>query len=339
MFMWFSYAIIQFRASTLMNKYILPVILFIVFYTLFLLRVHEFTLWSQVNILWDEKYPLSDLLIHPHGLRYFLVFPIFKLSEIINVEVDFLFSIIAIFMISLYSLIIVNTALIFQRPNLISLVFVFILICFVFLNVNGRGVFSFLGSSIFIYVAYCDAKMGKFYFLSFCAFLLSSVSSGTLSVFLVWFSLFWLFFRHKSAFEKTIGGFLIFSFFYFIFDFVSLFVNKNIDYFGGGFIGVIHMLSHGVGAFFFLNHQVVYLILLNLVVLLFLIFLLSFLLGIQKLKRKGWMTVVFLSSGLFFGLFGFTTALYSLPLIMILSMMAISSVFNQYESSLAKGRY
>lgn len=328
----FPCAVLQLRAFVLMKKYILPVILVVVFYTLYLLKIHEFSLWSQVKILWDAKYPLTDLLIHPHGLRYFLVFPIFKLAEIINVDVDSLFSIISIFIIALYSLVIVNTVHIFQKPSLLSLIFAFVLIFFVFININGRGVLSFLGSSIFIYAAYRDAKAGQFYLLSFCAFILSSVSSGTLSVFLVWFTIFWCLFRQKSGFEKIIGGFVVISFFYFIFDFILLFVNKNIDYFGGGLTGVVNMLSHGMGAIFFLDYQVVVLILLNFIALSLVMLLLSFLLGLQRLKRKGWLTVFFLSSGMFIGLFGLTTALYVLPLIMTLLMLAISFLFNKGKS-------
>ena len=38
----------------------------------------KFQLWTQVTVLWESDINLNKMLLHPHGMRYLLVFILFS---------------------------------------------------------------------------------------------------------------------------------------------------------------------------------------------------------------------------------------------------------------------
>lgn len=283
-----------------------------------LIGFHEFELWGQVVYLWDVKFPIHNVLLHPHGLRYFLVYPIFILSNYLSVSYDFIFSLVACLCMSLfYYLIIINAVKLGCRSKPKFLI-VLIMVLFVSLNMNGRLVFALLGASIFLFMAFHKTSPMKFYLLSIISFMLSSVSSGTISVFIIWYLYYWLFFREKSSIEFMFGWLFILLSIYAIFDFVKLFVLKNINFFGGGFEGVINMLSHGFGKVFLIDETLAILIFMNLILILITVFIMFYFFWKGCWPSKpALMTIGLFVSGAFMGLFGISTALYSFPLILL----------------------
>lgn len=297
---------------------LLTVLLFFSLEFIVFLELHRFKLWPQVTTLWEGGFKLVDVLSHPHGLRYLLIYPIFLVSSNSGVHYDLIFSVIACFLIAAIFLMIVLTTMNIKGNIDKKVLIVFFFLFVIAVNMNGRLVFALLGSSIFLYIVYSKLSGLSFYFLSFFSFLLSSVSSGTLSVFLSWFILYWTFFKNKSITENVIGGTACVLFFYFIFDFIVLFVKKNIDYFGGGGDGIVNMLSHGPGRLFLIDIDIAVLVFFNLISLFFLMLVFLVVLGLNIFSSITIMTLLFLSFGIAFGMFGFSTALYSTPLYLII---------------------
>ncbi|WP_114805950.1 hypothetical protein [Vibrio cholerae] len=302
---------------------VLPYAISLLFLTLFFLDLNSFKLWPQVTDLWHEEYEIQNALIHPHGLRYTLVYPIFYLANTLSVDYDSLFSIFACFLIGFSTFLIVKLLAFFGGQSKEKLFMISLLLVFIFINVNGRGVFTFLSSSLLLYAIYAVEGKIRFYIISFCSFLLSSFSSGTIILFILWFFSYWILLKRKSGKEVIISSLLFFYFFYIINDYVVLILNKNLNYFGGGFAGMVNMLEHGLGKIFFIGSDVLALILMNCIIFTFnLYFLLvgNFRVSLTK--------IILISSGLICGLFGITTALYLLPLIILIMLSCVANERN-----------
>lgn len=288
--------------------------------------VIEFKLWPQVLSIWNSQFELSQLLLHPHGIRFFLVLPIFTISEIIEVSSDWLYSNLVPVLIFIATIFIVGSLKnsIWQNKYKREVfLFVFIMLTLISFFMNGRLIFAITGAAILlnIMVNWEDKHLIIVFLLILCSFILVSVSSGTLFVAVLSCSLFVLikgFFLNRCLVRKLFFLILFSSLFVFIYPLLSVLVMKNINYFGGGFGAIVNMLNHGFGVFF---HDIdfVVLILISLCLVISLILMLALVVKYKKIRIPLFFSCVSLGGGLF----GFSTMMMVIPSLLLLSLIII----------------
>ena len=180
--------------------------------TLFI-GLYHFSLWPQLYIL--ENGLAGDwfllLLSNSHAIRLLLFYPVYYFSEVLNIDRNLLFSIIATQVIALVSYMTAKNFLILSGQCLGNKIvrFSFVSICaavplLLGLFMNGRGVFSMLGMLLVfnavLGIRKCGCARIKHYCLFYIGFVFCSVSSGAavLSVLLMVGLL--LFYCFKSRF-------------------------------------------------------------------------------------------------------------------------------------------
>ena len=275
------------------------------FFFLFLFSpFHEFRLWSQVTYLRGNIPNLGNLLIEAHLLRYMLVYPIFVLSDQTGINADKLFS--AICFVMLFFTVRCCTKMAnycFHKGELYFIIFFALLFLLISAFMNGRIIFAFLGFSYLLLAVQNWEKMNlsNFGLLSriFPALFLCSVSSGTfLSCFngLILWSFVFINRTKRSIFYYILILLFVFS------PILKLYLLKNINFFGGGFVGFVNMLSHGVGKIFLV-------IGFDSLIFLILIFANLTIIGISLLyyDRYHRLYFIFLGSSIASGFFGYST--------------------------------
>jgi hypothetical protein len=289
----------------------------------------KFHLWGQVTYLWNSGASPGDLLLHPHGMRYFLVLPYFKLADWFNISYNWVFS------ISIPMLILIITTLIVRAvgkingglsANNVCMLIVAVSVFFMILSLfmNGRIMFSITGSAILIYlfVVWNEKNFFGILFLSLAAIFLTSVSSGTLLVSVLSFYIVLIVkcFKfseriNKKQRIKNLKIFFVFAgLFLLAFPLIEIIVMKNVNFYGGGFDGAINMLSHGIGAILLnIEMDLLVLIIFN-SVLAFLLLLMLFL-----CYRRMLAPMYLIGVSVAGGLFGVSTIIMLLPPLMVLA--------------------
>lgn len=227
------------------------VIFILLCYFFIVIGFFEFNLWPQVIELHDSSVDLLDLVLHPHGMRFLLVSPIFIVSDSSGVHYDVIFTGIAPWMLLSTILLLLKQVLHFKKnisENQKKMLFVFfsILVIFLAFYMNGRILFALLGFSIVSYVLVCWDALGggKKVVLIILSLFLMSVSSGTFMIGVISISLFVFYSMVKKGLKKNIlVVFLFFMGLMYSLPLLEVLVMKNIDYYGG----VYSMLDHGFG--------------------------------------------------------------------------------------------
>lgn len=220
----------------------------------------SFTIWSQILSL--EQYSLQDVLNHPRGLRFLLVWPILKASEALNMSKHELFGFAVAFNIALTSFLMARAQSILTRQAnrhwTSWFCFYFPVFAMLSMTMNGRLSFMLLGSSIMLlscsqWLALVEKQHHPLRAIPYAitnaiGLLLMTVSSGTFSVgvmvlLLFSFALCWI-----SKRGRLIHGFLsLIS----VLPFLGqqyLLLSKNLDYYDGSYT---LMLLHGPGKILF----------------------------------------------------------------------------------------
>tara|TARA_Y100000385_G_C13073506_1_gene630233 strand:- start:1037 stop:1936 length:900 start_codon:yes stop_codon:yes gene_type:complete len=266
--------------------------------------IHDFNLWSQVIELRGTQMYFTDILTQAHFLRFFLVYPIFYFSDILNIDAEFLFKITCFINLSLITLNCIFTLKFYEKNNLlfITLFFCSLFIC-ISAFMNGRIIFSFLGFSYFV----LSLHKWEFYKINdtslllkiFISLFLCSVSTGTfLANVIVLFS--WMFFYFGR--KKGMINIYLLSLLISLSPIIYLYLFKNINYYGGGFTGFLNMLDHGLGFIFYLvDLDVLLLLVLNILIAGFLTVFFYF-----RAKKFQLLSLIILNTT-FAGFFGFST--------------------------------
>lgn len=283
------------------------------------LELVAFELWSQVLFLKGTS--LMDINIYEevHFLRYALVFPIFLLSDAYGLNYDYLFSIlcsILIIVISLNISLIAKYLLCQSRINYKIFLIAIITMVSMSILMNGRMLyamtgFSFLVLNVIRWENQKRIKVARVVVVLVVGVFLSSVSSGTFLVSNAFLFL-WLIMRGiKRVPFSIIMAILLVE--VLLLPITMLYFLKNVDYFGGGVEGVYHMLKHGVGIIIYsfdslLDVLYIAIILVCAVYMIKLYF-----------KANGEQPVLIAISTAFFGgVFGFSTLLVAMPVIIAL---------------------
>lgn len=238
----------------------LPLVLTVV------LSLKTYEVWPQIIYMWDmQADPIVELgRVHPHALRYMLLYPILVLSDYLGIHHDRLFSAtLVIFCFFTIKNIHTSADIIVRHPRhsgLVHLACASILTILFFL-MNGRIGFAFLGYSMLLLVILRNHYESHFSFASLTGVLvglaLCSVSSGTLvsAVLCLVVAVYFEVCRciRRSALTKT--AIIVFLCCLLLgvalFRFLLVGISRNITFYGGGSDGVLRMLEHGFGRPFY----------------------------------------------------------------------------------------
>ncbi|BCL71453.1 hypothetical protein TUMSATVNIG1_34190 [Vibrio nigripulchritudo] len=265
--------------------------------------------------------------MHPHGPRYALVYPIFMFSEILNVDYDTTYSYIVPVMVSYIVSLNISVFRIISNRRMKRLELIVIPLFYVTLTLmmNGRIVFALLGASLFIYNFISGTKGFRSLASLMASLFLCTVSSGTLSIVVIWLTIYMCIGNNKSHTSLYFRLIFLFSFFMFFGDFLIRITNKNLNYYGGGFEGAINMLTHGAGKLFFIGPYISALLILSAFAMLGIIVCIIVLLKEARISKRIATCYLFFFVGASGGLFGFSTMAVSIPILLALAAYHYSS--------------
>ena len=296
-------------------------ITFIVFYILLvLLGYKEFTIWSQVgdylfHIPSNEQFQTILQLFserHPHAMRISLIYPIFQIADILNIDVKLVYSIIVLLLFIFIYFFILSMLKKMNIRYYTSLILFFLL--FLSLFMHGRITFALFGNTLILYVlftrTYFTYKMPtiKFILYILLALWFCSVSSGTLMVALGSIILFYFLFllielpyiQKRYLFLFILLSSLLISFS----PIIIQLVDKNLNYYDGSFI---HMLDHGIGKYLVKYYYII-------VIFLFLLpFILIKFINFLKYHTIFILPISMIITSSVIGLFGFSSLVSGLP--------------------------
>lgn len=281
-------------------------------------NLKQFSLWPQVTILWESGFEISDVFKNPHGLRYLLVYPFFIASKYLDIDYDIFFSLSSIIFLYITTKLNLNILSYYSIKNNISIFLVSLLYFLLTIEMNGRMLFSILGSSIIIYTAVSNKKALSLYSLLFFSILLSSVSSGTFILSILWTFTFLIFIHKKNKLETFLLFTLGLAFLLISSPYITLLILKNINYFGGGIAGIYNMLHHGIGKLIPIDPIIIFFSFIYFFISILFLITFYFIFIHEKMNTKNFKILFsFLFLGCTIGVFGASTFLYSTPIFIL----------------------
>lgn len=238
---------------------VLTITIWIVFTIVVLSGAKQFTLWSQVVYLYRHGADPAQLLVqmHPHFLRYLLVYPIFESAAAMRVSADGIFSIVCLFgLFAVFLAVRTLDRLLSHSPSNWANLCWSLLLCGLAAAMNGRGVLAFLGYALLLVSlvpVFDDDRPRWWLFASLpAAMLFCSVSSGVLAVAFMFIVVACTItaLRHKEVYLPANTALLLVSAaatLVLCWKFLIVGVEKNLVFFGGGIDGLWEMLAHGAG--------------------------------------------------------------------------------------------
>ncbi len=286
----------------------------------------SFELWGQVLYFIEGDVSPFEVIYHPHGARYAVIYPSLYVAQLFSIDIELAFALyVTIFMVAAiyFTAKVVSTC---GYNTIKSLLFVIILFFIISLPMNGRIMFAICSASIQLYLFVSWPNMGpaKKFLYMFISILLSAVSSGT---FILTLALYLVFFLIKSPLFtpkfKLKDKFLLFAMIAFIFLIPALlyYIGKNLNYYGGGVEGIFYMLDHGFGRYFFFDISWVT------IPVILSYFFLSFVSWIHarnnlSMRFSFWYVLICLLGGLY----GLSTFMISVPIIVVFMVVSIGKI-------------
>jgi len=220
-----------------------------------------FMIWPQITYLWQGNInpflEFSD--IGPHALRYTVIYPVLLLSELLGVHYDIVFSYFVIIVYFCTCVFVSKTIKLYsfnESSFNYSVVFVALIIEALMFLMNGRMTVSLLGYSIVIFYICKMHVHGQVNIQSLIAlilgFTLCGVSSGAiisaLSLYLYYMITSTYNLLSTGRFKSYLKNLVIISLTFYIFiEILISMIDKNLNFYGGGFGGFLEMLNHGYG--------------------------------------------------------------------------------------------
>jgi hypothetical protein len=284
--------------------------------------VHEFNLWPQVNILRGTSPKFIDILSQAHFLRYLLVYPIFIAADIFNLDANKIFSFFGFFM--LFFIVKNCTKMVkFYVNN--NEIFFLVWFSFIFLvlamSMNGRIIFAFYGLSYLLvslhrWERYEHTNLGLFLRI-FPALFFCSVSTGTFLACLLGLMFWSIIFVNRS--KRRFNVYFV-ALGVVVSPVATLFLLKNVNFYGGGIGGLFNMLNHGAGKIFY-SIDLLSLVLLILIIVHIIFFAMLLLLYLEKYR----LLIIFTVTSAFAGLFGYSTLSLGVIPASVLSILFLTS--------------
>lgn len=221
------------------------------------LKVMTFDFFPQALYLYEIN---DDLLYwfkmrHEHAVRLLIAYPGALISKAYDLPLDYAFGFYMLVVFILIAFFFLRNINEFFREQSISGLFLLIVTGFAFV-MNGRIAFPMLASMMLVFsdIKYMKKEIGLARLLTteLIGLLLSMTSSGTMMIVLAYIVLAWairIIYSNNIVLKKTII-FLVLAlalpFSITLLPYIIFFINKNIDYYGGGFIGFIGIFRHGI---------------------------------------------------------------------------------------------
>ena len=308
----------------------LMLLLSIISYILLKLNVKVFNFIPQALYLYNIN---TNVLYwfeqgHLHAIRLLLAYPSIIICKFFDLSINFGFSIYIIILFQVMILLIIN---IMREMGIYQNVFYILtfLFCFLLANImNGRIVFAFVGVTTLIYIdmLYRKEKINtiKLHIFTVIGFILSSVSSGTMTVISVYIAIETIcrikYIKDDFKRKKYLTSLLVMAIpvTIIVIPYLKDFLIKNIMYFNNKPEGIITILKHGLGQFFPIeNIELYYLIIL---IGILIIFFNTIIFYKEIIKRKSiyislWLFINLGLYGIFVGISTGTIALIPLFLV------------------------
>lgn len=289
------------------------------------LNIKEYSVWEQILDGFNDD-SIAQYLenIVSHTARLILMHPIITLANIIGVNENALFSYVVLLLFLIINFRVISWSKLYYGP--ISYFNVSLLINFtllvIFLLMNGRNTFSFLGNAL-LFDAFLLIYDRKKIFLAFglagLAGFFCNVSSGTFAVLTINLFLHFIIVFVKRPLSKLSIyslGLLICAVGVYTPVLVAGF-DKNLEYYD---YSVIKMLSHGYGDIIIGN--LYFLLVLAPVGLVLVLWLAIFILG-NSLSKFLHVRLIFFLTACFGGLFGYSSLVGALPVLLFLTTTLI----------------
>lgn len=288
--------------------------------------------WDQVKEMHSFNMHPFLLAGHPHFYRYLVTYPGFILDGFSSPETGFSIYVSVFFALNAFLWARLYIRIHKVRPPF----FLLLLFIAVHFTMNGRGVFAWtawlLAMEICLNIHESRFKPVRGLLLVFFSLWLASVSTG---VFIVVFSLITLFILRSIHFRNAFRGFswihalALATAIVLVYTASQYFVSaimKNVDYYGGGWNGVLSMLDHGLGRYT-LNPVVIVLVL-NIMIAFSIIFLF-----IMKNSKLNTPVTYFIVIPLMGGLFGITVLTLIIPAILLKGVKIPGSIKSGLKTS------
>jgi hypothetical protein len=294
------------------------------------LNVKEYSVWQQILDGFNDD-SIAQYLenIVSHTARLILMHPIIALSNVIGVNENTMFSYVVLLLFLIINFRVISWSKLYYGPISyfnVSLLINFTLLVF-FLLMNGRNTFSFLGNAL-LFDAFLLIYDRKKIFLAFGLAVLAgffcNVSSGTFAVLTINLFLHFIIVFVKRPLSKLSIyslGLLICAVGVYTPVLVAGFY-KNLEYYD---YSVIKMLSHGYGDIIIGN--LYFLLVLAPVGLVLVLWLAIFILG-NSLSKFLHVRLIFFLTACFGGLFGYSSLVGALPVLLFLTTTLIWSRTN-----------
>jgi|GEM_PF-4046651 len=338
------YLIVLLAFLLIMNPSLIKyIILIVIVYTVgWNLNIFEFIFIPQVLSLLGSN-PIELILNgHQWGPRYLIAFPAVYMHELLGFSLNYSYSIYCTFILACIVVLFVKAGLLLQNKYVNAPIVFFLISIFSTLILayfmNGRLIPAYFGITIILYKQFKIYNSNKNftisdYIIMFIGFMLSTTSSGTMMVSLLQISLVsFILTLNKEKYIVPIIKFIIVNgaiYMALLGPYIMKMINKNLNFYGGGFTGLINMLSHGLGKILLVSPMLVWLLILCIPFIF--IFCVFVQLGLNIELR---MIILTITICLLCGMFGISTATMIIPIFIYLVALKSSKITSKFKFNL-----
>lgn len=232
------------------------------------LNIIEYPLFPQAATLYysNENVIYWFQRGNEHAIRLFIAYPGVLISNWFGVGITRGVTIYSSALLLLISIFMMQVLRMNHRENHVSAALCCLVIIVLSLVMNGRLIFSFFGITLLVLyeVKYSmnETSMLSLQIMSIIALLFTMVSSGTMIVAFVYIILIFPYRWKKMYSQKEKIAFLAILFAFVVplatkyLPYLVRMINRNVQFFGGGFHGMVNMMRHGLGKILYTDSSV-----------------------------------------------------------------------------------
>ena len=241
----------------------------------------RFTLFPQALVLYEQDKDLLNWMKsgHLHAIRLLIAYPGLLLSEFAEISIDRGMTVYCGALMCLIYNHLLTILKLYGAEDALNYIICGILIVALSFFMHGRIIFAFYGLSLMLS---CETKflqnrisITRLQMATVLGNVVSFVSSGTAFVIMA-YTIIIAVYRWKKL-NRTVNRVIyVFTILVFLYPVITSYmplmiamVQKNLNYFGGGFLGIVNMLQHGFGKVFNTSSQLLMVILIVMGVLVF----------------------------------------------------------------------
>lgn len=304
------------------------------------LGIFEFNFMPQAYALLIQNDSLFFWFLegHFHAIRFLIAYPAYSISLFFDLKLDIAYGYYCAIIFSLIFsyLVAIKEKIENKNNNLYTNCLFYIFVLLLSIVMNGRICFAFLGFAILIYELddiYFDVNQKnrkKRYINIPLGIILSTVSSGTMVVCVALLLIVFLkkavdyYKKKKRNYKKIfIAMCIMLPIVVKGMGYVLQMINKNLLFYGGGFIGAVNMLQHGIGRIFGAPSgiMIVWLILMGVITIIINLMI------IVHIKKSRYLVLIIGINISFYGLFvGFSTGSLMLVPICIVCIIGFERI-------------